>query len=185
MQTAMAILLCMAAVLCVTRLQTGHAPREDARAASRMLYSPGEVLYDGDRVLGGGTIDSVKYTFAKSGACQNPPSSLSGMSDSYFDLPSRIEDAFAEIDSDIVMDLLNTDEDYAALSDRMDKLKTQYPVIDKVNEDSGEIRMTAEEHRAYVDYLNLARQMEDMERQHIYFRGHTDAVAYLKKIKAI
>ena len=50
MQTAMAILLCMAAVLCVARLQTGHAPREDARAASRMLYSPGEVLYDGDRV---------------------------------------------------------------------------------------------------------------------------------------
>lgn len=50
MQTAMAILLCMAAVLCVTRLQTGHAPREDVRAASRMLYSPGEVLYDGDRV---------------------------------------------------------------------------------------------------------------------------------------
>ena len=104
------------------------------------------------------------------------------MRDSYFDLPSRIEDAFAEIDSDIVMDLLNTDEDYAALSDRMDKLKTQYPVIDKMNEDSGEIRMTAEEHRAYVD---LARQMEDMERQHIYFCGHTDAVAYLKKIKAI
>ena len=50
MQTAMAILLCMAAVLCVARLQTGRAPREDARAASRMLYSPGEVLYDGDRV---------------------------------------------------------------------------------------------------------------------------------------
>ena len=108
------------------------------------------------------------------------------MSDSYFDLPSRIEDDFAEIDSDIVMDLQNTNEDYAELSDRMDKLKTQYPVIDKVNEDSGEIRMTAEEHRAYVDYLNnRVRQMEDMERQHIYFRGHTDAVAYLKKIKAI
>ena len=107
------------------------------------------------------------------------------MSDNYFDLPSRIEDAFAEIDSDIVMDLLNTDEDYAGLSDRMDKLKTQYPVIDKMNEDSGEIRMTAEEHRAYVNYLNLVRQMEDMERQHISFRGHTDAVAYLKKIKAI
>ena len=77
------------------------------------------------------------------------------MRDSYFDLPSRIEDAFAEIDSDIVMDLLNTDEDYAALSDRMDKLKTQYPVIDKMNEDSGEIRMTAEEHRAWRDHMNL------------------------------
>lgn len=107
------------------------------------------------------------------------------MSDSYFDLPSRIEDDFAEIDSDIVMDLQNTNEDYAELSDRMDNLKTQYPVIDKMNEGSGEIRMTAEEHRAYVDYLNHVRQMEDMERQHIYFHGHTDAVAYLKKIKAI
>ena len=64
-----------------------------------------------------------------------------------------------------MMDLPNADEDYAALSDRMAKLKTQYPVIDKVNEDSGEIRMTAEEHRAYMDYLNLARQMEDMERE--------------------
>ena len=107
------------------------------------------------------------------------------MSDSYFDLPSRIEDDFAEIDSDIVIDLQNTNEDYAELSERMDQLRAQYPVIDKMNESSGEIRMTAEEHRAYVDYLNLARQMEDMERQHIYFRGHTDAVAYLKKIKAI
>ena len=80
------------------------------------------------------------------------------MSDNYFDLPSRIEDTFAEIDSDIVMDLLNTDEDYTELSDRMDKLKTQYPVIDKMNEGSGEIRMTAEEHRAYLNYLNLARK---------------------------
>ena len=107
------------------------------------------------------------------------------MRDSYFDLPSSSEDAFAEIVSDIVMDLLNTDEDYAALSDRMDKLKTQYPVIDKMNESSGEIRMTAEDHRANEDYLNLDRQMEDKERQHIYKRGHNDNVAYLKKIKAI
>ena len=104
------------------------------------------------------------------------------MSDSYFDLPSRIEDDFAEIDSDIVMDLQNTNEGYA---DRMDKLRAQYPVIDKLDEDDGEIHMTAEEHRMYVTYLDLARQMEDMERQHIYFRGHTDAVAHLKKIKAI
>ena len=37
------------------------------------------------------------------------------MSDNYFDLPSRIEDAFAEIDSDIVMDLLNTDEDLSLI----------------------------------------------------------------------
>jgi hypothetical protein len=27
--------------------------------------------------------------------------------------------------------------------------------------------------------------MEDAERQHIYFRGHTDSFAYLKEIGAI
>ena len=45
--------------------------------------------------------------------------------------------------------------------------------------------MTAKEHAAFTQYLHLVRQRDDMERQQIYFRGHTDAVAYLKKIKAI
>lgn len=51
-QTAVALLLCLATALCVTRLQIGHAPQEEAHAASRMLLSQGEVLYDGDRIAG-------------------------------------------------------------------------------------------------------------------------------------
>ena len=47
------------------------------------------------------------------------------MDDNYCLLPERISEQFSEIDSDIVMDLLNTDEDYTALSERMDKLKRQ------------------------------------------------------------
>lgn len=35
------------------------------------------------------------------------------MSDTYFDLPSRLEDSFPEIDSDIVTDLGKTSEEYA------------------------------------------------------------------------
>ena len=64
------------------------------------------------------------------------------MRETYLDLPSRLEDAFPEIDNDIMIELRIEKEEYAAF--------TQY-----------------------------------MERQQIYFRGHTDAVAYLKKIKAI
>ena len=52
-------------------------------------------------------------------------------------------------------------------------------------ESSGEIRLTDEEHAAFTQYLHLVRQWDNMERQQIYFRGHTDAVGYLKKIKAI
>lgn len=73
------------------------------------------------------------------------------MRETYLDLPSRLEDAFPEIDNDIMIELRNENE----------------------------------EHAAFTQYLHLVRQRDDMERQQIYFRGHTDAVAYLKKIKAI
>ena len=55
----------------------------------------------------------------------------------------------------------------------------------KVMEDRGEIHLTAEEHAAFVQCLRLSRKLDDRERLQLYFRGHTDAVAYLKKIKAI
>lgn len=73
------------------------------------------------------------------------------MRETYLDLPSRLEDAFPEIDNDIMIELRNENE----------------------------------EHAAFTQYLHLVRQRDDMERQQIYFRGHTDAVAYLRKIKAI
>ena len=45
--------------------------------------------------------------------------------------------------------------------------------------------MTVEEHAAFVQCLRLSRKLDDMERLQLYFRGHTDAVVYLKKNKAI
>ena len=57
--------------------------------------------------------------------------------------------------------------------------------VAEVMEDKGEIHLTAEEHAAFVQCLRLSRKLDDMERLQLYFRGHTDAVAYLKKIKAI
>lgn len=67
----------------------------------------------------------------------------------------------------------------------MADLKRQYPVIDKVMEKSDEIHLTVEEHAALTEYLHLLFKLADMERRQIYFRGHTDAFAYLKKIHAL
>lgn len=107
------------------------------------------------------------------------------MSKAFFDLPSRIEDDFAEIDSDIMIDLRDTNEEYAKLQKQLSKLKQQHPFIDKIMEGNGELHLTDEEHAVFLQYLHLYRKMDDMERLHIYFRGQTDAVAYLKKIKAV
>lgn len=110
---------------------------------------------------------------------------LMTMDNTYFDLASRLEDAFPEIDSDIMTDLRKNNEDYAGLQQQVSDLQQQYPIIMKVMEGSGEVHLSAAEHDAFVQFLRLYRKLDDMEREQLYFRGHTDAVAYLKKIKAI
>ena len=107
------------------------------------------------------------------------------MSDTFLDLPSRLEDSFPEIDSEIVTDLRRTSEEYADIQQQISDLKKRFPCIMKVMEDKGEIYLTAEEHAAFDQYLRLSRGLADMERLQLYFRGHTDAVAYLKRIKAL
>ena len=107
------------------------------------------------------------------------------MSDTYFDLPSRLEDSFSDIESDIIMDLRNSNEEYAALHNKISEMKQQHPFIDKVMNGSGETHLTDEEHTVFAEYLHLLFKLADMERLQIYFRGHMDAFAYLKKINAI
>lgn len=107
------------------------------------------------------------------------------MNNSYFDLPSRIEGDFAEIDNDIIIDLRETNEEYSELMRQLSDMKQRHPFIGDVMEGNGEIHLTAEEHAVFLQYLRLYRKADDMERQHIYFRGHTDAFSYLKKIKVL
>ena len=107
------------------------------------------------------------------------------MRETYLDLPSRLEDAFPEIDNDITMELRNKNEEYAELLLKISDLKQKAPFLSDLLDGRGEIRLTDEEHAAFTQYLHLVRQRDDMERQQIYFRGHTDVVAYLRRIKAI
>ena len=100
----------------------------------------------------------------------------------YLDFPQRITEIFPEIDSDICMALLHADEKYAELFNKSDELQKAHPFIMSVLEGSGEVSLTAEEHGALVEYMGVKIEMEDMERQHIYFHGHKDNFAYLKKI---
>lgn len=107
------------------------------------------------------------------------------MNESYTDLPERIRQSFSEIDSDIVVDLRTTSKEYADLFHSLTELKKKCPFIDSLLEESGAISLTEQEHNAVVQAMRLRWQMENLERQHIYFRGHTDAFFYLKEIGAI
>ena len=82
-------------------------------------------------------------------------------------------------------DLRKISEEYADIQQQISDLKKRFTCIMNVMDNTGEIHLTAEEHAAFVQCLRLSRKLDDMERLQPYFRGHTDAVAYLKKIKAI
>ena len=107
------------------------------------------------------------------------------MSNAYLDLPALIKNAFGDIENDIIMDLRANNKEYATIHAKMREIKQQHPIIDKVMHESVEIHLTEEEHTALTKYMHLLFKLEDIERLQLYFRGHTDAFAYLKKINAI
>ena len=107
------------------------------------------------------------------------------MSDSFYDLIERISDAFSEIDSDIVTDLGKNNEEYAELRNRLSGMRIQHRFIDDIFEGDGALTLTADERAILTEYIRLRIKLDAMERKQIYFRGHTDGYAYLKRIEAL
>lgn len=104
---------------------------------------------------------------------------------SYIDLADRIADSFAEIENDITVDLRKNNEEYYSLYQSISELKAKHPFIQKAMEGNGGLSLSAEEHEILTSFFKLQFRLESMERQHIYFRGHTDSVSYLKKVGAL
>lgn len=107
------------------------------------------------------------------------------MDSSYMSLPERISEQFSEVDSDITVDLRKSNPSYNDLSRQMEEMKKQNPFIMQLLEGEGEVNLTDEEHETLKAFFRLYLKADDMEREHIYFRGHTDGFAYLQKIGAL
>ena len=101
--------------------------------------------------------------------------------DLFIDLPQRIEGNYPELENDMLLELRKKDKDYEQIHEQFYTMEEQYPFIMEVLEGKDPVALTEEEHAILREYLALYRKMDTKERIHIYFRGHTDALAYLKK----
>jgi len=101
--------------------------------------------------------------------------------DLFTDLPQRIEGNYPELENDMLLELRKKDKDYEQIHEQFYTMEEQYPFIMEALEGNGPVALTEEEHAILREYLALYRKMDTKERIHIYFRGHTDALAYLKK----
>lgn len=106
------------------------------------------------------------------------------MSDQYTPMIERISEEYDESDSNMVLELAATNQEYADIKQQMSELKHQYPFIEKLLEGDGEVQLTDQEHEILNQYFRLYLRADNMERKHIYFRGHTDCFSYLEKIGA-
>ena len=100
-------------------------------------------------------------------------------------LPDRIAEGFADLDSAMVAAMPEKDEQYAKLLEQQKELSARFPDLENWLEGGGALSLSAEERAGLVEYLEVTAQMESIERLHIYYAGHQDCFAYLKKIGAV
>jgi hypothetical protein len=105
--------------------------------------------------------------------------------DIFSGLVARIEEDFQAMDSEITTALKETDDEYTALNKRQTELEERFPFIESALEGKGALNLSAEEHAGLVEYLSVTNEMENRERLNLYYAGHRDAFAYLKKIGII
>lgn len=97
-------------------------------------------------------------------------------------LVERLEELFGEIDNDIVMNLLHSNDEYSKLYNRRIEIQRQYPAVQKAVDGEGGVSLNNAEHKALVEYLRVNEQAVSIEHMEVYFQGHADCMAYLKKI---
>ena len=77
------------------------------------------------------------------------------MSDQYTPMIERISEEYDESDSNMVLELAATNQEYADLKQQMSELKHQYPFIEKLLEGDGEVQLTDQEHEILNQYIRL------------------------------
>lgn len=107
------------------------------------------------------------------------------MNDTYYDLASRLEDSFHEIENDALIELGESNTNYVELRKQLFQIKGENSFINALIEGDYEQELSSAQCAALGKFIDLYMRLEELERKHLYFRGHTDAFAYLKRINLI
>ncbi|MCL2544289.1 MAG: hypothetical protein FWE77_00060 [Clostridia bacterium] len=105
--------------------------------------------------------------------------------EAFLGLFAQLEDMFGEIDSNLTVALRNSDAEYAALQKYQRELAERFPFIERMLEGRDVLSLSAEEHAGLQEYRGVTHQIESCERLNLYYAGHRDCFAYLRKIGVI
>ena len=100
-------------------------------------------------------------------------------------LPEWLGNLLEKVDRDTVQELLAEHEEYQTFCAKRKELMNQYPVIETLLEDIGEVRISEQEHQAVLEYFQVRDKIETKERLYHYLYGHIHCYEYMKKIGVI
>lgn len=100
-------------------------------------------------------------------------------------LPEWLGILLEKVDRDTVQELLADHEEYRTFCAKRKELLNQYPVIETLLEDSGEVSISEQEHQAVLEYFQVRDKIENKERLYHYLYGHIHCYEYMKKIGVI
>jgi hypothetical protein len=98
---------------------------------------------------------------------------------------AQVEEQFLALDTDVTAELLKKDAEYADLRKRRKEMDNSHPFLEQALQGRDGLTLTAEQHETLVEYFNLYVEIENCERLHLYYAGHRDCFAYLRKIGVI
>ncbi|MEY8378830.1 hypothetical protein AALD22_24330 [Lachnospiraceae bacterium 56-18] len=97
-------------------------------------------------------------------------------------LVKYVEDNFSELENAVLCNLEERDCAYKAVCRQLRHMIEMYPFIAEITEGVGKITISEEEHRVLTDFFKADLEKEELERMQLYFQGHIDGYAYMKKI---
>ena len=100
-------------------------------------------------------------------------------------LPEWLGILLEKVDRDTVQELLADHEEYQTFCAKRKELLDQYPVIEILLDDNGEVRISEKEHKALLEYFKVRDEIENKERLYHYLYGHIHCYEYMKKIGVI
>ena len=101
-------------------------------------------------------------------------------------LVELIDATFDDVDDRMCVDLRKSNAKVIELLAIAKKLEAKYPFLKGFwGSDDEALNLTVEDRKAINEHLELQRQVDEIERLHLYYRGHEDCIAYLKRVNAI
>lgn len=105
----------------------------------------------------------------------------------YDDILELIDSNFNGIYSSVEIELRENDGEYLKITKEMKRILADTPAITDVAEGSsdGVAALSIDDAKALTAYIRLASRRDMIQSRAMYYRGHKDNYAYLKRLGAV